>query len=70
MGDTLPRLPACYELTQAMVDAAASKSDTIERLKNAGLGYVSFALRRAEHFTPAGFNSINAERRKRECALV
>jgi len=39
------------ELTQAMVDAAASKSDTVERLKSAGLGYVGFALRRPEHFT-------------------
>jgi AcrR family transcriptional regulator len=39
------------ELTQAMVKAAASKSDPRERLKHAGLGYVRFALHRPEHFT-------------------
>jgi AcrR family transcriptional regulator len=39
------------ELTQAMVEAAGSKSDALERLKCAGLGYVAFALRRPEHFT-------------------
>jgi len=39
------------ELTQAMLGAAASKSDALERLKSAGLGYVTFALRRPEHFT-------------------
>ena len=40
-----------HELTQAMVDAAAAKTDALERLKSAGLGYVTFALRRPEHFT-------------------
>src|SRR5215472_9129433 len=39
------------ELTQAMIEAAAAKSDPIDRLKHAGLGYVTFALRRPEHFT-------------------
>lgn len=39
------------ELTQAMVDAAAPKTDGLERLKSAGLVYVAFALRRPEHFT-------------------
>jgi AcrR family transcriptional regulator len=39
------------ELTQAMVESAARKSDAVERLKYAGLGYVTFALRRPEHFT-------------------
>ena len=39
------------ELTQAMLEAAASKTDALERLKCAGLGYVTFALRRPEHFT-------------------
>ena len=39
------------ELTQAMVEAAAAQSDTLERLKRAGLGYVTFAIRRPEHFT-------------------
>ncbi|HKW64825.1 MAG TPA: TetR/AcrR family transcriptional regulator, partial [Candidatus Acidoferrum sp.] len=39
------------ELTQAMLEAAASETDPVERLKSAGLGYVTFALRRPEHFT-------------------
>ena len=39
------------ELTRAMNDAAATRSDALERLKHAGLGYVTFALRRPEHFT-------------------
>src|SRR6516164_6438212 len=39
------------ELTRAMMEAAAAKSDALERLKCAGLGYVTFALRRPEHFT-------------------
>ena len=39
------------ELTEAMVQAAGSKTDAPERLKSAGLGYVTFALRRPEHFT-------------------
>src|SRR5215831_1055457 len=39
------------ELTRAMIEAAAGKSDALERLKCAGLGYVTFALRRPEHFT-------------------
>jgi AcrR family transcriptional regulator len=39
------------ELTRAMMEAAAAKSDPLDRLKCAGLGYVTFALRRPEHFT-------------------
>jgi len=39
------------ELTRAMIEAAAGKSDALERLKCAGLGYVTFALRRPQHFT-------------------
>jgi AcrR family transcriptional regulator len=39
------------ELTRAMMEAAAPKSDALDRLKHAGLGYVTFALRRPEHFT-------------------
>jgi AcrR family transcriptional regulator len=39
------------ELTRAMIEAAAGKSNALERLKYAGLGYVAFALRRPEHFT-------------------
>src|SRR6266478_9781129 len=39
------------ELTEAMVEAAGQRSDALDRLKRAGLGYVTFALRRPEHFT-------------------
>ena len=39
------------ELTRAMIEAAQGKSNALERLKYAGLGYVTFALRRPEHFT-------------------
>src|SRR5947208_5362918 len=39
------------ELTQAMMEAASERSDALDRLKRAGLGYVTFALRRPEHFT-------------------
>src|SRR3974390_2511765 len=34
------------ELTRAMLDAAAQASGALERLKQAGLAYVKFALRR------------------------
>jgi AcrR family transcriptional regulator len=39
------------ELTAAMRDSAQSQSTAIGRLKHCGLAYVSFALRRPEHFT-------------------
>jgi AcrR family transcriptional regulator len=39
------------ELTDAMVEAAGQQSNALDRLKHAGLAYVSFALRRPEHFT-------------------
>ena len=39
------------ELTQAMVEAAGRQGTPRDRLKHAGLAYVSFALRRPEHFT-------------------
>src|SRR5208283_3307909 len=39
------------ELTQAMLEEAASKSNKRDRLKQSGLAYVSFALRRPEYFT-------------------
>jgi AcrR family transcriptional regulator len=39
------------ELTKAMIESAAPKSEALDRLKYAGLGYVTFALRRPEHFT-------------------
>jgi AcrR family transcriptional regulator len=39
------------ELTQAMLEAAAHQSDPLRRLKHSGVAYVTFALRRPEHFT-------------------
>ncbi len=39
------------ELTDAMLEAASKQSNVVDRLKQAGLAYVSFALRRPEHFT-------------------
>jgi AcrR family transcriptional regulator len=39
------------ELTKAMLSAAEKESSAIDRLKRAGLAYVSFGLRRPEHFT-------------------
>jgi len=39
------------ELTKVMVQAAGRQTDALEALKEAGLAYVSFALRRPEHFT-------------------
>jgi AcrR family transcriptional regulator len=50
------------ELTRAMADAAAPKTDALERLKSAGLGYVTFALRRPEHFTVM-FDAPTSERK-------
>src|ERR1700751_5266212 len=34
-----------------MLEAASKESNVLNRLKHAGLAYVSFALRRPEHFT-------------------
>jgi AcrR family transcriptional regulator len=39
------------ELTDVMVQAAEQQFNPLDRLKHAGLAYVSFALRRPEHFT-------------------
>jgi AcrR family transcriptional regulator len=39
------------ELTDVMTEAAKEHSKPLDRLKHAGLAYVSFALRRPEHFT-------------------
>jgi len=39
------------ELTEAMLEASDRASSTRDRLKQAGLGYITFALRRPEHFT-------------------
>lgn len=38
------------ELTEAMMKAARQQPDALGRLKQAGLAYVEFALRRPEHF--------------------
>ena len=38
-------------LTRAMRDAGERKSNTLDRLKQSGLAYVAFAVRRPEHFT-------------------
>lgn len=55
------------ELTQAMMREAGSKTDALERLKKAGLGYVAFALRRPEHFTVM-FDAPISERQNPESA--
>ena len=39
------------ELTEAMMQAAEDHQSPLDRLKHAGLAYVTFALRRPEHFT-------------------
>lgn len=39
------------ELSRAMLAAGEEESGALERLKQAGLAYVRFALRRPEHFT-------------------
>lgn len=39
------------ELTSFMLDAAKQQSNPLDRLKHAGLAYITFALRRPEHFT-------------------
>jgi AcrR family transcriptional regulator len=39
------------ELTDVMLEAAGKETNVLDRLKHAGLAYVSFALRRPEHFT-------------------
>lgn len=39
------------ELTAAMLQAADGQRKALDRLKRAGLAYITFALRRPEHFT-------------------
>ncbi len=39
------------ELTRAMREAADQESDALKKLKQSGMAYVKFALRRPEHFT-------------------
>jgi AcrR family transcriptional regulator len=57
------------ELTEAMVEAAREKTDTLDRLKQAGLGYVTFALRRPEHFT-AMFDAPVSKRKHPDSAAA
>jgi AcrR family transcriptional regulator len=39
------------ELTQAMLEAGEKKSGALDKLKQSGLAYVAFAIRRPQHFT-------------------
>ncbi len=39
------------ELTRAMREAGERQSNALDKLKQSGLAYVSFAIRRPEHFT-------------------
>lgn len=50
------------ELNRAMHEAANRRTEPLECLKQAGLAYVEFALRRPEHFTVM-FDSPGAERK-------
>lgn len=55
------------ELTDAMLEAADRQSDALDRLKYAGLAYISFALRRSEHFTVM-FDAPSSKRTHPEAA--
>lgn len=57
------------ELTRTMIEAASSKTDALDRLKHAGLGYVTFALRRPEHFTVM-FDAPVSERKHPDSAAA
>src|ERR1700722_10555526 len=39
------------ELTAGMIQAGARRGSALERLKESGLAYVTFAIRKPEHFT-------------------
>src|SRR5882762_8395747 len=53
------------ELTKAMLHAARQQSSALDRLKQGGLAYVRFALRRPEHFAVM-FDSPAAESKTSE----
>lgn len=55
------------ELTDAMTAAAERQSTPLNRLKQAGLAYVSFALRRPEHFTVM-FDAPSAKQQRPDAA--
>ena len=55
------------ELKQAMVDASKSQPTALDRLKRSGLGYVSFAMWRPEHFAVM-FDAPIAPAKYPECA--
>jgi AcrR family transcriptional regulator len=57
------------ELNQAMLDAAASRSTALERLKRSGWAYVSFALHRQEHFDVM-FDAPMPKTKYPECAAA
>lgn len=40
-----------HELTEAMLEAAAPEGSALGKLRQSGLSYISFALRRPEHFS-------------------
>lgn len=56
-----------HELTDAMTAAAEQESTPLDRLKQAGLAYVSFALRRPEHFTVM-FDAPSSKQQRPEAA--
>jgi AcrR family transcriptional regulator len=55
------------ELTAAMRTAAESHPSALERLRRSGLAYISFAVRRPEHFTVMFDTPLN-QRDDPECA--
>jgi AcrR family transcriptional regulator len=55
------------ELNRGMVDAAASQTTALDRLKRSGWAYVSFALRRPEHFAVM-FDAQVSKTKYPECA--
>jgi AcrR family transcriptional regulator len=58
------------ELTGAMVAAAERRSAPLDKLKHAGLAYVSFALRRPEHFTVMFDVPISRPRESTACSTL
>ena len=57
------------ELTQAMREAAELQPTALDRLKQSGLAYVAFALRRPEHFTVM-FDARYPQAEYPECAAA
>lgn len=57
------------ELTEAMTQAAGQHLDSRDRLKHAGLAYITFALRRPEHFTVM-FDAPSSQETHPEAAIA